>query len=72
MSCEVASAASIKMLILCILTWAAYLVMFSMDITCTKVFRCGDWVTINWFIQVLMLFMSFVSCSSSKPSEGIS
>ena len=60
MSCDVASAASIKMLILCLLTRAAYLVTFSIDITCTKVSCCDDWVTINWFIWVLMLFMSFV------------
>ena len=60
MSCDVASATSIKMLMLCQLTWAAYLVMFSMDMTCTKVSCCDDWVAINWFIPVLMLFMSFV------------
>ena len=57
---DVASAASIKMFMLCLLTWAAYLVMFSIDITCTKVCCCDDGVTINWFIWVLMLFMSFV------------
>ena len=34
--------------------------MFSMDITCTKVSCCDNWVAINWFILVLMLFMSFV------------
>ena len=60
MSCDVASATSIKMLILYVLTWAAYLVTFRIDITCTNVSYCDDWVTINWFIQVLMLFMSFV------------
>ena len=31
-----------------------------MDITCTKVSCCDDWVVINWFIPVLMLLMSFV------------
>ena len=60
MLCDVASATSIKMLILCLLTLAAYLVIFSIDITCTKVSCCDDWVMINWFIWVLMLFMSFV------------
>ena len=60
MLCEVALAASIRMLILCLLTWAAYLVTFSIDMICTRVSCCDDWVAINWFIQVLMLFMSFV------------
>ena len=60
MSWEVPSASSIKMLMLCLLIWAAYLVTFSMDITCTKVSCCNELVAINWFIQVLMLFMSFV------------
>ena len=60
MSCDVASATSIKMLIMCLLTWAAYLVMFNIDITCTMVSCCDDWVAITWFIWVLMLFMSFI------------
>ena len=60
MSCEVAFAASIRMLILCMLTWAAYVVMFSIDMICTGVSCCDDCVAINWLICVLMLFMSFV------------
>ena len=60
MSCDVASVTSIKMLILCLLTSAEYLVMLSIDITCTKVSCYDEWVMINWFIWVLMLFMSFV------------
>ena len=60
MSGEVALAASIRMLILCLLTWAAYLVTFNIDMVCTKVSRCDDCRAINWFIHVLMLFMSFV------------
>ena len=60
MSCDVAAAASIRMLMLCLLTWMAYLVTFSIDIICTKVSCCDDWVMINRFIWVLMLFMSFV------------
>ena len=39
---------------------AAYLVMFSIDMMCTRVSCCEDCVAINWFICVLMLFMSFV------------
>ena len=60
MSCEDALAASIKVLILCLLTWAAYLVIFSIDMMCTRVSCCDDCVAINWFISVLMLFMYFV------------
>ena len=59
MLCDVASATSVRMLILCLLTWAAYLVMFSIDMTCTKVSCCDDCIMINCFIWVLMLFMSF-------------
>ena len=60
MSFEVAFAAFIRMLILCLLTWAAYLVMFSIDMICTRVSCCDYCIAINWFIHVLMLFMSFV------------
>ena len=38
----------------------AYLVMFNIDMICTGVSCCGDWVVINWFIHIWMLFMSFV------------
>ena len=60
MSCEVALAASIKALILCLLTWAAYLVTFSIDMICTRVSCCNDFVVISWFIHVSILFISFV------------
>ena len=60
MSCEVALATSIRMLILCLLTWAAYVVTFNIDMMCTRVSCCDDCVAINWFIHILMLFMSFV------------
>ena len=60
MSCEVALAASIKVLILCLLTWAAYLVTFSIDMLWTRVSCCDDCVVISWFIHVLILFISFV------------
>ena len=75
MSCDVASAASIKMFILCLLTWTAYLVTFSIDITCTKVSYCDNWVAINWFVQILVLFMSFivavpVSHLRASPRKG--
>ena len=75
MSCEVSLAASIKMLILCLLTWVAYLVTFSIDMMCTRVSHCDDYVAINWFIQVLMLFISFVVAVSvnqlrASPRKG--
>ena len=60
MSCEAALAESIKVLILCLLTWVAYLVTFSIDMVCTRVSCCHHCVAIHWFIYVLMLFMSFV------------
>ena len=60
MSWEVALATSIKVLILCLFTWVAYLVTFSIDVMCTRVSCCDDCVVISQFICVLMLFMSFV------------
>ena len=53
-------ATSIKVMILCLLTWVAYLVTFSIDMMCTRVSCCDNCVAISWFICVLMLFMSFV------------
>ena len=60
MSCELALATSMKVLILCLLTCVAYLVTFSIDMMCTRVSCCDDCVAISWFIPVLILFMSFV------------
>ena len=60
MSCEVALATSIKVLMLCLLTWVANLLTFSIDMMCTRVSCCDDCVAISQFIHVLMLFMSFV------------
>ena len=60
MSCEVALATCIRVLILCLLTCMAYLVTFSIDMMCTRVSCCDDCVVISWLICVLMLFMSFV------------
>ena len=60
MSCEVVRTASIKVLIQCLLTWMAYLVMFKIDTMCTRVLCCDVCVAISWFILVLMLWMSFV------------
>ena len=60
MSYEVAIATSIKALILCLLTWIAYVLTFSIDMMCTRVSCCDNCVAINLFILVLMLFISFV------------
>ena len=60
MLCEVVPTASIKVLILCLLTCVAYLVTFSIDMMWTRVSCCDDCVVISWFICVLILFISFV------------
>ena len=60
MLCEVALTASIKVLIPCLLTCVAYLVIFNIDTMHTRVFHCDACVAMSWFILVLMLCMSFV------------
>ena len=60
MSCEIVLTASIKVLILCLLTCVAYLVIFKFDTMCTRVLCCAVCVAITWFILVLMLWMFFV------------
>ena len=60
MSCEVVCTASIKVLILCLLTCVAYLLMFKVNTMCTRVLHCDVCVAISWVILVLMLWMSFV------------
>ena len=60
MSWEIVHTASIRVLILCLLTCVAYLVIFKIDTTCTRVLCCDVCVAISWFILVLMLWMSFV------------
>ena len=60
MLCEVVLTASIKVLILSLLSCVAYLVMFKIDTMCTRVLCCDACVVISWFILVLMPWMSFV------------
>ena len=60
MSCEVALTASIKVLIPHLLTCMVYLVMFNIDMMCTRVLCCDACVAMSLFILVLMLCMSFV------------
>ena len=75
MLCEVVRTASIKVLILCLLTCVAYLVMFKIDTMCTRVLCCDVCVAVSWFILVLMLWMSFVMAVTvsqlrSSPRKG--
>ena len=75
MSCEVVHTASIRVLILCLLTCVAYLVIFKIDTMCTRVLHCDVCVAISWFILVLMLWMSFVmavpvSQLGASPRKG--
>ena len=60
MSWEVVLTASIKALIPCLLAWVVYLVMFKMEIICTRVSCCEVCMVMSWFICVLMLCMSLV------------
>ena len=60
MSCEVVHMASIRELMLCLLTCVVYLVMFKIDTIWTRVLHCDVCVAMSWFIHVLMLLMSFV------------
>ena len=41
--------------------------MFNIDMMCTRVSCCDDYIAINWFICVLMLFMSFVVAVPVSP-----
>ena len=60
MLCEVVLTASIKVLIPCLLTCMAYLVIFNIDTMCIRIWHCDACVAMSWFILVLMLCMSFV------------
>ena len=60
MSCEVVHMASIRVLMLCLLTCVAYLVMFKIDTIWTRVLHCDVCMAMSWLVCVLMLWMSFV------------
>ena len=60
MSWEVVHTASIRLLMLCLLTCVAYLVTFNIDTMCTRVLHCDVCIAMSWFILVLMLWISFV------------
>ena len=71
--------ASMTVLMCCLLTFMAYLVMFSMEMTCTKVSCCWVWVCISMSLLTL-LFMSLtslvitalVSQLRASPQKGFS
>ena len=52
--------ASMRMLMLCLLTCVAYLVTFNIDTMWTRVLHCDVCVAMSWLILVLMLWISFV------------
>ena len=49
-----------RLLILCLLTCVAYLVIFKIETMWTSVSHCEDCVVISWLILVLILRMSLV------------
>ena len=72
MSCEVVLTASMRLLILCLLTCVAYLVTFNIDIMWTRVLCC------DVCVAMMLVYACFdavnVSCggSPSEPTESIS
>ena len=52
--------ASMRLLMLCLLTCVAYLVTFSIDTMWTRVLCCDVCIAMSWLILVLMLWISFV------------
>ena len=52
--------ASIRLLMLCLLTCVVYLVTFNIDTMWTRVLCCDVCIAMRWLILVLMLWMSFV------------
>ena len=60
MSWEVVHMASMRLLMLCLLTCVAYLVTFNIETMWTRVLHCDVCVAMSWFILVLMLWISLV------------
>ena len=69
MSWEAVHTASIRLLMLCLLTCVAYLAMFKIDTIWTRVLHCDVCMAMSWFICVLMLWMSFVVAVPRKGSK---
>ena len=60
MSWEVVRTASMRLLMLCLLTCVAYLVTFNIDTMWTRVLHWDVCVAMSWLILVLMLWISLV------------
>ena len=60
MSWEVVRTASMRLLMLCLLTCVAYLVTFNIETMWTRVLHCDVCVAMSWFILALMLWISLV------------
>ena len=60
MSWEVVCMASVRLLMLCLLTCVAYQVTFNIETMWTRVLHCDVCVAMSWFILVLMLWISLV------------
>ena len=60
MSWEVVHTASMRLLMLCLLTCVVYLVTFNIDTKWTRVLHCDVCVAMSWLILVLMLWISLV------------
>ena len=60
MSWEVVCMASMRLLMLCLLTCVAYLVTFNIDTMWTRVLHYDVCVAMSWLILVLMLWISLV------------
>ena len=52
--------ASMRLLMLCLLTCVAYLVTFNIETMWTRVLHCDVCVAVSWLILVLMLWISLV------------
>ena len=52
--------ASMRLLMLCLLTCVAYLVTFNIETMWTRVLHCDVCVAMSWLILVLMLWISLV------------
>ena len=67
--------ASMRLLMLCLLTCVAYLATFNIDTMWTRVLSCDVCVAMSWLILVLMLWISFVveipvSQLKASPRKG--
>ena len=67
--------ASMRLLMLCLLTCVAYLMTFNIETMWTRVLHCNVCVAMSWFILILMLCISLlvvvpVSQLRAAPRKG--